>query len=55
MENTGLYALIGAQHFFRTEDNALDAIYQWIKDPAFDLKFCPLNSSPEQKQGQSDA
>lgn len=44
MENTGLYALIGAQHFFRTEDAALDAIYQWIHDPAFDAKFCPLNA-----------
>ncbi len=55
MENTGLYALIGAQHFFRTEDGALDAIYQWIKDPAFDLKFCPLNLKPAQEQGQPDA
>jgi SulP family sulfate permease len=43
MERTGLYALIGAQHFFRTEDAALDAIYQWIHDPSFDAKFCPLN------------
>lgn len=43
MEETGLYALIGAQHFFRTEDAALDAIYQWIHDPSFDAKFCPLN------------
>lgn len=42
MEKTGLYALIGAQHFFRTEDDALDAIFQWITDPTFDAKFCPL-------------
>lgn len=42
MENTGLYALVGAQHFFRTEDDALDAIFQWITDPTFDAKFCPL-------------
>ena len=31
MEKTGLYALIGAQNFFRTEDAALDAIYQWVE------------------------
>jgi SulP family sulfate permease len=42
MEDTGLYALIGAQNFFRTEDAALDAIFQWITDPEFDAKFCPL-------------
>jgi sulfate permease, SulP family len=48
MENTGLYALIGAQHFFRTEDGALDAIYQWISDPAFDAKFCPLTLRPQE-------
>lgn len=46
MESTGLYAEIGAQHFFRTEDEALDAIYQWINDPAFDAKFCPLQPAP---------
>lgn len=55
MENTGLYALIGAQNFFRTEDGALDAIYQWIKDPSFDLKFCPLNPQPGAKQEQLPA
>ncbi len=46
MENTGLHAEIGARHFFRTEDQALDAIYQWIDDPAFDAKFCPLRPAP---------
>jgi SulP family sulfate permease len=46
MEKTGLYALIGAQHFFRTEDAALDAIYQWMNDPTFDAKFCPLSPTP---------
>lgn len=54
MQNTGVYALIGAQHFFRTEDAALDAIYQWIHDPTFDAKFCPLNppgaAPPAQEQ-----
>jgi sulfate permease, SulP family len=45
MERTGVYSVIGAQNFFRTEDAALEAIYQWVNDPAFDAKFCPL--SPE--------
>jgi len=43
MESTGLYGVVGAQNLFRTEDAALEAIYQWIRDPAFDAKFCPLN------------
>jgi len=56
MEKTGLYASIGAQHFFRTEDMALEAISQWLHDPAFDEKFFPLRiskgdpeSAPEKK------
>ncbi len=44
MEKTGLYASIGAQHFFRTEDMALEAISQWLHDPAFDEKFFPLRT-----------
>ncbi len=43
MENTGLYGVVGAQNLFRTEDAALEAIYQWIRDPSFDVKICPLN------------
>jgi SulP family sulfate permease len=42
LERTGLYAMIGAQNFFRTENAALDAIYEWMNDPTFDAKFCPL-------------
>jgi SulP family sulfate permease len=42
MQHTGLYSEIGAQNFFRTEDMALDAIYQWIDDTSFDRSFCPL-------------
>jgi len=45
MEKTGLYTVIGAQNFFRTEDVALDTLYQWIGDPDFDARFCPLNSA----------
>ncbi len=58
MEKTGLYALIGAQHFFRTEDDALDAIFQWITDPTFDAKFCPLQrggpGAPEKTEAPAD-
>ncbi|HYC44262.1 MAG TPA: SulP family inorganic anion transporter [Burkholderiales bacterium] len=46
LERTGVYALIGAQHFFRTEDAAVEAIYQWVTDPTFDAKFCPLSVAP---------
>ncbi len=51
MERTGLYGLIGAQHFFRTPNAALDAIYQWMNDPGFDAKFCPLNPTPAEAKG----
>jgi SulP family sulfate permease len=44
MERTGLYALIGAQYFFRTENQAREAMYQWITDESFDAKYCPLPS-----------
>ncbi len=47
METTGLYAKIGARNFFRNEDQALEAIYQWVNDPAFDIKFCPLRADVE--------
>jgi SulP family sulfate permease len=51
MEKTGLYAMIGAQNFFRTEDAALDAIYQWVSDPTFNAKFCPLSLAPSEESG----
>ena len=53
MEKTGLYADIGAQHFFRTEDMALEAISQWLNDPAFDEKFFPLRA-PVQDAGTAE-
>ena len=53
MEKTGLYSLIGAQNIFRTQDGALDAIYQWVNDPAFDAKFCPLSSTPASAKAQN--
>lgn len=42
MQHTGLYAEIGAENFFRTEDMALDTIYQQINDDTFDARHCPL-------------
>ncbi|MBI4203709.1 MAG: STAS domain-containing protein [Betaproteobacteria bacterium] len=45
MERTGLHALIGTDCFFRTEDAALEAIYQRIDDPSFDPKSCPLSGA----------
>ena len=48
MEKTGLYALIGAQHFFRTEEPAIDAMFQWMNDPAFDAKFCAIAPEAEE-------
>ena len=42
MQQTGLYATLGAENLFRTEDAALEAIYQRIDDASFDADFCPL-------------
>lgn len=41
MENTGLRDIIGAQHFHRTEDHALQAISGVLQDPAFDAIYFP--------------
>ena len=46
MEKTGLYALIGAPHFFRTQEAALDAIAQWMADPASAARYKPLDTAP---------
>jgi SulP family sulfate permease len=42
LQRTGLYATIGAQNLFRTEDMALEAIYERISDASFDARYCPL-------------
>lgn len=44
LEDTGLAAIIGAENFFRTEDQALAAIYPRIEDPEFDPRTCVLNA-----------
>lgn len=43
MQRTDLYNYIGEQNFFRTEDMALEAIYQHLKDAGYDPAQCPLN------------
>ncbi len=42
MRNTGLYDYIGEDNMFRTEDNAIDALFGRIDDPGFDPAACPL-------------
>ncbi len=42
MRNTGLYDFIGEGNLFRTEDNAIDALFERIDDPTFDRASCPL-------------
>ncbi|MBA2350609.1 MAG: SulP family inorganic anion transporter [Burkholderiales bacterium] len=55
MERTGLYALIGTQYFFRTENQAREAMYQWITEESFDAKYCPLPSPPQPDLNVADA
>ncbi len=45
MQTTGLYGEIGAENFFRTEDQALRAIYERISDVSFDARYCPLRKA----------
>jgi len=48
MESTGLYDRIGAQHFFRTEELALESISRTLQDPQFDALLLPQPAaSPE--------
>jgi len=42
MGRTDLHAYIGADNFFRTEDQALEAIYQRLADTDYDATQCPL-------------
>ena len=43
LESTHLFETIGAPNFFRTEEQALEAIYRRIDDPGFDPRTCVLN------------
>ena len=47
MRNTGLYDFIGDANLFRTEDNAIDALFGRIDDPTFDRASCPLRRTGE--------
>ena len=42
LRNTGLYDDIGAANIFRTEEQAIEALFTRIDDPAFDPATCPL-------------
>jgi SulP family sulfate permease len=41
MEKTGLYETIGAQHFYRTEEQALESVSRDLQDPTFDATYFP--------------
>ncbi len=45
MEQTGLYEHIGAPHFYRTEEHALEAIAQVLQDPAFNATYFPQRAA----------
>ena len=45
MEKTGLYAGIGEQNFFRTEEHALETISRILQDPAFDAIYFPQRAA----------
>jgi SulP family sulfate permease len=49
MRRTDLYAYIGEDNFFRTEDQALAAIYQRLEASGYDATQCPLNL-PQRKE-----
>ena len=45
MEQTGLYEHIGAPHFYRTEEHALEAIAQVLQDPVFNATYFPQRAA----------
>ncbi len=49
MQRTDLHATIGEENFFRTEDQALAAIYQRLEASGYDATQCPLNL-PQRKE-----
>jgi SulP family sulfate permease len=49
MARTHLDAYIGEKNFFRTEDMALEDIYQRLKDTGYDASQCPLNIPPRKE------
>lgn len=55
MQRTGLYAALGAQNFFRNENQALEAVHQWLSDEAFSDKYCPVPEPPSPELNVPDA
>ena len=49
MQRTDLYAYIGEQNFFRTEDLALETLHRQLKDAGFDPAQCPLGIKPRKE------
>lgn len=49
MQRTDLHAYIGEENFFRTEDQALAAIYKRLEASGYDATQCPLNL-PQRKE-----
>jgi len=45
LERTGLHDIIGAENFFRTEEQALEAIARMLQDPQFDAIYFPQRTA----------
>jgi len=45
LERTGLHDIIGAGNFFRTEEQALEAIARMLQDPQFDAVYFPQRTA----------
>ena len=54
MEQTGLYEHIGAPHFYRTEEHALEAIAQVLQDPAFNATYFPQRAATARSAAADD-
>ncbi len=52
LQRTSAYALLGEENIFRTEDQALDALFERVDDPEFDPDKCPLRKRDLQKRRQ---
>lgn len=52
MEKTGLYAEIGPENFFRTEEHALEAIGKALDDPGFDAAYFPRRQAADKPAEQ---
>ncbi len=56
MRRTGLFELIGTQHIFPNDDQALAAIYRWLgAEGGGELLMAPAPSAPETSDTYSRA